>query len=98
MKTTIKSKEIKNFINEEIIISHLKQKGFNEAQIKDIFETFNSEINEECADKNEKKLKNLNYKKIETFNKRNLKINQASFLKKQNSNRTNVCKNNKKMN
>ena len=98
MKTTIKSKEIKNFINEDIIISHLKQKGFNEAQIKDILETFNSEINEECADKNEKKLKNLNYKKIETFNKRNLKINQASFLKKQNSNRTNVSKNNKKMN
>ena len=100
MKKTNKSKEIINLVNKEIIVNNLKQKGFNEAQIKDIFETFNSEIQEENDVKNDKeKLTNINYKKIPIVNKRNAKISHPSFLKKQNSNNAiNLSKNDRKNN
>ena len=102
MKKTNKSKEIKNvanskkiilndkystFNNEEKIKINLKQKGFNEKQIRDIFETFNSNTKEDyITQKGKETSKIFNAKKIGNFNVRNMRKNNSSLMIKQNSN------------
>ena len=114
MKKTNKSREIKNDVkdrkiiindkystynNKEKIIYNLKQKGFNANQIKDIFETFNSNIKEEnIIKKGKEKSKIFNYKKIENNNIRSMRKNNSSLMKKQNSNDSLLNKYNSKNN
>ena len=114
MKKTNKLKEVKNgnnnrkkFLinnyityndNKDKIIVDLKQKGFNELQIKDIFETFNSNINEHISfNSNISKTINNN-KKNETFNINNLTKNNVLLRKNHNSQRTLINNNNSKSN
>ena len=99
MKKTNKSKEVKKDINQrkkilisnnsslsnkkEKIIIDLKQKGFNEHQIKDIFDTLNQNIKGENIN-NTRMIKTINNKK-ENFNKRSLNQNYLLLRKNQNS-------------
>ena len=114
MKKTNKSKEIKNvanskkiilndkystFNNEEKIKINLKQKGFNEKQIRDIFETFNSNAKEDyITQKGKETSKIFNAKKIGNFNVRNMRKNNSSLMIKQNSNDSLLNKLNSKRN
>ena len=109
MKKTNKSKEEKNDINQrkkilicnnsplnnnkEKIINGLKQKGFNEIQIKDIFDTLNQNINRE-NNNNVRIIKTINNQNKETFNKRSLNKNYFFMRKSQNSYNGNNSKNN----
>ena len=101
MKKTNKSKEEKNDNNhrkkilisnnspinnnKEKIINGLKQKGFNEIQIKDIFDTLNQNIIGE--NNNTVRIINTinNHDKKETFNKRSINQNYFFMRKSQNS-------------
>ena len=114
MKKTNKLKEDKNGINnrknllnnnyltyndnKDKIIVDLKQKGFNEFQIKDIFDTFNSNIKEHISfNSNISKTINNN-KKIETFKINKLSKNNVLLRKNNNSQRTLMNNNNSKSN
>jgi len=108
MKKTNKSKEEKNDNNQrkkilicnnsplnnnkEKIINGLKQKGFNEIQIKDIFDTLNQNINKE-NNNNVRIIKTINNQNKETFNKRSLNKNYFFMRKSQNSYNGNNSKN-----
>ena len=108
MKKTNKSKEEKNDNNQrkkilicnnsplnnnkEKIINGLKQKGFNEIQIKDIFDTLNQNINRE-NNNNVRIIKTINNQNKETFNKRSLNKKYFFMRKSQNSYNGNNSKN-----